>query len=102
MSRIHDYVPKSGSLVISVLTANTERVTESGVILPKIDKRPVTIGHVVSVGEGVDVSVGDTVLFAPYAGFSLVSGGENYLQLDQHEVLGHFTADVEATDVVVT
>lgn len=98
-----NYTPASQSIVVKRLRAPDERVTAGGIIVPKTDKRPTTIGRVIRTGDGVHgVKVGELVLYTPYAGFSLVSNGEEYLQIGDHEILGFFTGAEDEADIVVT
>lgn len=72
-------------------------ITESGLYLPETAKERPQRGEVLAVGAGevntkgeriaMDVKVGDTVLFAKYAGTEVKLGGETYKLLRQSDVL---------------
>ena len=72
--------------------------TEGGIIIPDTAAEKPQEGEVVAVGKGrilengdilpLDVKAGDKVIFNKY-GFTEVSmGGEDYLIIPEHEVLG--------------
>ena len=73
-----------------------ERVTKTGIIIPeKIRTTPTNMGKVVMVGERTPdvqmvVNVGDTVLFTRMSGVRLQYQEEEFILLNQAEVLFMF------------
>ncbi len=74
-----------------------EEMTASGIVLPETAKEKPQKGTVLSVGPGarddegkriaMDVSVGDTVLFAKYAGTEIKQDGTKYLIMRESDIL---------------
>jgi chaperonin GroES len=74
-----------------------EEMTASGIVLPETAKEKPQKGTVLSVGPGarddegkrvlMDVAVGDTVLFAKYAGTEIKMDGKKLLILRESDVL---------------
>jgi chaperonin GroES len=74
-----------------------EETTASGIILPETAKEKPQEGNVIAVGPGrrdedgdriaMDVSVGDTVLYAKYAGTEIKVDGKKLLILKESDVL---------------
>lgn len=74
-----------------------EETTASGIILPETAKEKPQEGEVLAVGPGrrdddgdrieMDVAVGDTVLFAKYAGTEIKMDGKKLLILKESDVL---------------
>lgn len=74
-----------------------EEVTKSGIVLPDTAKEKPQEGTVVAAGPGrvlddgrrvpLEVKVGDTVLFAKYAGTEVKLDGEEYLILKESDIL---------------
>ncbi len=74
-----------------------EDTTAGGIVLPDTAKEKPQRGTVVAVGDGrrladggcadFQVKVGDKVLFASYAGTDITVGGEEYLLMDESDVL---------------
>ncbi len=74
-----------------------EQTTASGIILPETAKEKPQEGNVLAVGPGrrddagkriaMDVSVGDTVLFAKYAGTEIKLGDQKLLILKESDIL---------------
>jgi chaperonin GroES len=74
-----------------------EETTASGIVLPETAKEKPQKGEVLAVGPGardddgkrieMDVSKGDTVLFAKYAGTEFKIDGEKVLILRESDVL---------------
>lgn len=83
-----------------------EEMTASGIVLPETAKEKPQKGAVLAVGPGgrdeagkriaLDVSVGDTVLFAKYAGTEFKVDGQKLLILKESDLL----AIVEASETV--
>jgi chaperonin GroES len=75
-----------------------EEMTKSGIVLPDTAKEKPQRGTVVAVGKGrldddgdhiaVDVSVGDEILFAKYAGTEFKLEEDEYLILSEKDILG--------------
>ena len=71
--------------------------TAGGILLPDSAKEKPTEGRIVATGDGrrsdkgdrvpLAVKVGDRVLFSSYAGTSIKEGGNEYLILDESEIL---------------
>lgn len=78
-----------------------EETTASGIILPETAKEKPQEGDVVAIGPGrrdddgkrveMDVSVGDKVLFAKYAGTEIKVDGKKLLILKESDVLAIVT-----------
>jgi len=74
-----------------------EETTKSGIVIPDTAKEKPQRGTVVSVGAGrldddgeriaVDVSVGDEILFAKYAGTEFKLEEDDYLILAEKDIL---------------
>jgi chaperonin GroES len=74
-----------------------EEMTSSGIILPETAKEKPQKGEVLAVGPGardedgkriaMDVSQGDKVLFAKYAGTEIKMDGEKLLILRESDIL---------------
>ena len=74
-----------------------EEVTAGGIVLPETAKEKPQKGKVLSVGPGdrdengkrvpMDVSVGDTVLFAKYGGTEIKIESKKYLILRESDLL---------------
>ncbi|HZD10853.1 MAG TPA: co-chaperone GroES [Candidatus Binatia bacterium] len=74
-----------------------EETTASGIILPETAKEKPQEGEVVAIGPGrrdddgkrveMDVAVGDTVLYAKYAGTEIKVDGKKLLILKESDVL---------------
>lgn len=78
-----------------------EETTASGIILPETAKEKPQEGEVVAIGPGrrdddgkrveMDVAVGDTVLYAKYAGTEIKVEGKKLLILKESDVLAIVT-----------
>jgi chaperonin GroES len=87
--------PLGDRLVVEPL--EQDEVTASGIVLPETAKEKPQKGTVLSVGPGgrddegkrivMDVTVGDTVLFAKYAGTEIKMDGKKLLILRESDVL---------------
>lgn len=85
-----------GSRVV-VEPLEQEEVTAGGIVLPETAKEKPQRGKVLSVGPGdrdedgdripLDVKVGDTVLFAKYAGTEIKMDGKKLLILKENDLL---------------
>jgi chaperonin GroES len=74
-----------------------EEKTRGGILLPDNAKEKPQRGTVLSVGDGkmlddgtrgtFQVKAGDKVLFASYGGTEIKVGGENYLLMDESDIL---------------
>ncbi|MCX7945069.1 MAG: co-chaperone GroES [Deltaproteobacteria bacterium] len=83
---------------VLVKRLSEEEKTKGGIIIPDTAKEKPIQGKVVAVGNGkktddgklipVDVKEGDTVLFSKYAGNEIKIDGEEYLILQESEILG--------------
>lgn len=87
--------PLGDRVVIKVLAS--EEKTQSGIVLPDTAKERPQEGEVVAVGPGrisndgqkipMEVAVGDRVIFAKYAGTEIKLDGEEYLILNEYDLL---------------
>jgi chaperonin GroES len=87
--------PLGNRLVIEPL--EQEDITAGGIVLPETAKEKPQKGTVISVGPGdrdedgkripMDVSVGDTVLFAKYSGTEIKVDGKKLLILRESDIL---------------
>lgn len=78
-----------------------DEVTKSGIVLPDTAKEKPQRGEVVAVGKGrlnesgerlpMDVSAGDQVLFAKYAGTEFKLEDDEYLILSEKDILAIVT-----------
>ncbi len=85
-----------GSRVV-VEPIEQEDITASGIVLPETAKEKPQRGKVLSIGPGdrdesgkriqLDVTVGDTVLFAKYAGTEIKLDGKKLLILRESDLL---------------
>ncbi|HEV2527043.1 MAG TPA: co-chaperone GroES [Thermomicrobiales bacterium] len=92
--------PLADKLVVK--PAGREEVTRGGIIVPDTAKEKPQRGTVVAVGEGrkdddgeriaLDVSVGDNVLFAKYAGTEFKLEDEDLIILSEKDILAVITA----------
>jgi chaperonin GroES len=74
-----------------------EQTTASGIVLPETAKEKPMEGKILAVGPGnfdeggkrtpLDVKVGDTVLFAKYAGTEIKHEGTRYLIMRENDLL---------------
>jgi chaperonin GroES len=84
-----------------VRPAGREEMTKSGIVLPDTAKEKPQRGEIVAAGEGrrdddgdripMDVSVGDQVLFAKYAGTEFKIDDEDLLILSEKDILAIVT-----------
>ena len=82
---------------VVVRPSGREETTKSGIVIPDTAKEKPQRGSVIAVGQGrrdddgdripMDVSVGDTVLFAKYAGTEFKFEDEEYLILSEKDIL---------------
>jgi chaperonin GroES len=82
---------------VVVEPASREETTKSGIVIPDTAKEKPQRGTVIAVGAGrrdddgdripMDVQVGDSVLFAKYAGTEFKYEDEEYLILSEKDIL---------------
>ncbi len=82
---------------VVVLPSKRDEVTASGIVLPDTAKEKPQRGEIVAVGKGrldddgdripLEVSSGDVVLFAKYAGTEFKLDDEEYLILSEKDIL---------------
>ena len=82
---------------VVVRPAVQEQTTRSGIVLPDTSKEKPQRGEVIAAGKGrlsddgdrieMDVKVGDTVLFAKYAGTEFKHEDEDLLILSEKDIL---------------
>ncbi|WP_079906344.1 MULTISPECIES: co-chaperone GroES [unclassified Carboxydocella] len=87
--------PLGDRIVIKPLAS--EEVTASGIVLPDTAKEKPQEGEVVAVGNGrllengeriaPEVKVGDRVIYSKYAGTEVKYEGEEYLILNERDIL---------------
>ena len=87
--------PLADKVLIKRLEA--EAKTKGGIVLPDSAKEKPRRGKVVSVGDGkllddgsrskIQVSVGDVVLFASYGGTEIKVDGEEFLIMDESDIM---------------
>lgn len=89
-------VPLNDRVVLRPEEAETR--TAGGIVLPETAREKSQQGRVLAVGDGTridgtdrrtqpQVSEGDRVLYAPYAGSTVVVNGENLLILSERDIL---------------
>lgn len=86
--------PLADRVIIKALPM--EEKTKSGIIMPDTAKEKPQEGEIVAVGPGrmekgerigLDVKVGDRVIYSKYAGTEIKSDGEEYLILKEIDIL---------------
>ena len=87
--------PLSDRIVVKLIERETK--TSAGIILPESAREKPFEGEVVAVGPGarndkgehipLDIKVGDTVLYAKYAGTEVKLDDEKYLILRESDIL---------------
>ncbi|MHB1127477.1 MAG: co-chaperone GroES [Bacillota bacterium] len=87
--------PLGEKVVIKVLAS--EEKTKSGIVLPDTAKEKPQEGKVVAIGTGrilengekvpLEVNVGDKVIYSKYAGTEIKVEGEEYLILNERDIL---------------
>lgn len=87
--------PLGAKVLIERLDA--EETTAGGIVLPDTAKEKPQRGTILAVGDGalldsgerskLQVKTGDKVLFASYGGTEIKIGGEEYLLMDESDVL---------------
>ena len=93
---LNGHLTPLGDRVVVKPSARDE-VTKSGIVLPDTAKEKPQRGEVVAVGKGrfdedgdripMEVSVGDTVLFAKYAGTEFKLDEDEFLILQERDIL---------------
>ena len=88
--------PMGDRVVVQPLARET--VTRSGIVLPDTAKEKPQEGEVLAVGPGkvldngkratLEVTVGQRVLFAKYAGTEVKIEGQEYLILRENDIMG--------------
>ncbi|MHC4561290.1 MAG: co-chaperone GroES [Planctomycetota bacterium] len=87
--------PLGGKVLIERLEA--EATTKGGIVLPDTAKEKPQKGTILALGDGrqlddgsraeFQVAVGDQVLFASYAGTEIKVDGNEYLLMDESDIL---------------
>ncbi len=77
---------------------DVSETTEGGIIIPDTAAEKPQQAEVIAVGKGrpiengeilpLDVKPGDRVIFGKYGGSEVSLGGEDYLIIPEHEILG--------------
>src|SRR5437763_10567571 len=83
---------------VAVQPLSRETVTKSGIVLPDTAKEKPQEGEILAVGPGkildngkrttMEVSVGQRILFAKYAGTEVKVADEEYLILRESDIMG--------------
>ena len=83
---------------VIVKRAEKETKTASGIIIPDSGQESPSRGIIVAVGNGkilengevraLDVKVGDNVLFGKYAGTEFKADGEEFLYMNESDIIG--------------
>lgn len=105
MSSHRGFTPSGANILVRKdVRGETEKVLDSGIILPRSND-PISSGKVMALGAIIDdkslvIQVGNKVVFSPWTGFAMSLKGEaGYLLMSEHEILGQFEG--EAEDVMV-
>jgi chaperonin GroES len=82
--------PMSGKVLVQPEAA--EQKTASGIIIPDSAQEKPQRGKVIAVGnpkkdEPMEVKISDTVLYGKYSGTEIKIGDENYLIMNQSDIL---------------
>ena len=87
--------PLGGKILIKRMEA--EETTKGGIVLPDAAKEKPQKGTVLALGDGkllddgtraeFQVKKGDTVLFTSYAGTEIKVSGEEYMLMDESDIL---------------
>lgn len=82
---------------VLVKRLEAEKKTKGGIVLPETAKEKPKRGKVISVGQGkmlddgqrgpMQIKKGDQVLFTSYAGTEIKIDGQEYLVMDQSDIL---------------
>ena len=77
---------------VVVMPAKAEEKTASGIIIPDTAKEKPQNGTVMAIPDSTDdytvtVKVGDTVLYGKYAGTEITIDGEDYLIMNESDIL---------------
>ncbi|MEM9543330.1 MAG: co-chaperone GroES [Cyanobacteria bacterium P01_E01_bin.42] len=82
---------------VFVKVSPSEEKTAGGILLPDTAKEKPQVGEVVAVGPGkfdkdgnrggLEVKVGDKVLYSKYAGTDIKLGGDDYVLLSEKDIL---------------
>jgi chaperonin GroES len=88
--------PLGDRVLLKVLP--NEETTKSGIVIPDTAKEKPQEGEIVAVGSGrilengqkvdLEVKVGDRVFYSKYAGNEIKLNGEDYLILNERDILG--------------
>jgi len=83
---------------VLVKRADPADVSEGGIVLPETAKDKPKEGKIVAIGNGrvlddgkrskFQVKAGDRILFSSYAGTEVKYDGEDYLVMDETDILG--------------
>jgi len=76
---------------IAIKKMEPEKATASGIILSGTKREAPLFAEVVACNEKAAVKVGDTVLFAKYAGISYKHEGEDLTIIHENDILGIVT-----------
>lgn len=84
------FEPAPGRILLEKIDESGEKVTDSGIIIPDTgDRKNIIRGRVASEAGG-GYLYGDVVAFTPYAGYTLSIDGNEYVLVDEMEILGVF------------
>lgn len=100
---MQEFVPIRDRILVQKI--EDENKTKSGLVLSDDTKERPTKGKVISVGPGkinddgkvmpMVVEIGDTVVYPKYAGHQIKINSEEFLILEEHEVLGKLKGDTQ-------
>ncbi|MCK5846351.1 MAG: co-chaperone GroES [Bacteroidales bacterium] len=82
--------PLGARVLVEEVAAVTK--TASGIIIPDAAQEKPSKATIVAVGNGtssekIEVSVGDTILYAKYAGTAIKEDGKDYIIINQTDIL---------------
>ena len=77
---------------VLVKTSNGEEKTKSGLFIPDSAKEKPNEGEVVAISAAVaeQISIGDTIIYKEYSGTKFNHEGEDYLFIQESEILGKY------------
>lgn len=83
---------------VVVMRVEEERTTSGGIVLPDSATEKPSQGEILAVGNGklldsgetrgLDVKVGDKILFGKYAGNEVKIDGEDYIVMREDDIMG--------------
>lgn len=86
--------PRNEQYIIEKDQRPAERQAGS-IIIVETSERAISSGVIRKAPPGAAMESGLRVYFSPYAGYTLVVDGSEYVQVADHEILGSFDAEAE-------